>query len=114
MLVHWIWLAQRSGVSDRVRMTLLEKFPDAEDVYHAGREELAVEGLTEQGMEALMDKSLDEAHKILAQCAQKGIRVMTMADEAYPSRLRAIPDPPVVLYMKGELPAFGDRPTIGV
>ena len=114
MLVHWIWLAQRSGVSDRVRMTLLEKFPDAEDVYHAVREELAVEGLTEQGMEALMDKSLDEAHKILAQCAQKGIRVMTMADEAYPSRLRAIPDPPVVLYMKGELPAFGDRPTIGV
>lgn len=114
MLVHWIWLAQRAGVSDRVRMALLEKMPDAEDVYHARREDLTVEGMTEQGLEALLDKTLDDAHQILAQCAKKGIQIMTLADGAYPSRLRAIPDPPVVLYYKGIWPDFGAHPAIGV
>jgi DNA processing protein len=32
-----------------------------------------------------------------------GIRIMTMADEDYPEGLRAIPDPPSVLYVKGDL-----------
>ena len=114
MLVHWIWLAQRSGVSDRVRMALLERSADAEDVYHASREDLMVEGMTEQGLESLLDKSLDDAHKILAQCAEKGIRIVTLGDGDYPSRLRAIPDPPVVLYIKGILPDFEERPAIGV
>ena len=32
-----------------------------------------------------------------------GIRIMTMADEDYPASLRAIPDPPCILYVKGDL-----------
>lgn len=114
MLIHWIWLAQRAGVSDRMRLALLERCGDAEDIYHAGQEALAVEGLSEQGMASLLDKSLDGANKILAQCAEKEIKILTFRDTAYPARLRSLPDPPVVLYYKGRLPEFGDRPTIGV
>ena len=36
--------------------------------------------------------------------AAEGIRVLTLADEAYPSRLREAPDPPPALFVKGELP----------
>ena len=32
MLVHWIWLATRPSVSDRVKAALLERFGDPEDV----------------------------------------------------------------------------------
>ncbi len=32
-----------------------------------------------------------------------GIRIMSIADEDYPAGLRAIPDPPCILYVKGDL-----------
>lgn len=114
MLIHWIWLAQRAGVSDRVKLALLERCGDAEDIYHAAQEDLAAEGLSEQGVASLLDKSLEVANKILARCAEKEIRILTFRDAAYPAGLRAIPDPPMVLYYKGQLPDFGRRPAIGV
>lgn len=114
MLVHWVWLAQRSGVSDRVKLALLERLRDAEDIYHAGEGDFSVDGLSEQGMASLLDKSLEGANKILAQCAEKEIKLLTFRDGAYPARLRSIPDPPMVLYYKGRLPDFGSQPVIGV
>ena len=47
MLIHWIWLAHRPGVSDRIKLQLLEHFRDPEDVFFG--EEAAfsfVEGMT--------------------------------------------------------------------
>ncbi len=34
----------------------------------------------------------------------EGVRVLTLADEPYPSRLREVPDPPPALFLKGKLP----------
>ena len=35
MLKHWIWLAHRPGVSDRMKAALLEHFSDPEAIYYA-------------------------------------------------------------------------------
>jgi len=40
--------------------------------------------------------------------AKAGIEIVTIKDEAYPAPLRAIPDPPMVLYKKGPLPLTGE------
>ncbi|WP_293735472.1 DNA-processing protein DprA [uncultured Phascolarctobacterium sp.] len=37
-------------------------------------------------------------------CRQNGVRLLTLFDEAYPASLKEISDPPLVLYVKGELP----------
>lgn len=114
MLVHWIWLATRPHVSDRVKLALVERFRDAEDVYYASQEELSqMEGLTQEAVAGLLDKKLSEAHQILARCSDKKLQVLTWIDGAYPSRLRNIPDPPMVLYYKGTLPLFDEVPVIG-
>jgi DNA processing protein len=34
----------------------------------------------------------------------QGVRIITLADEAYPSRLREVPDPPPALFVKGGMP----------
>ena len=39
MLLHWIWLAHRPGLSDRGRAALLQRFQDPEDIFYADRED---------------------------------------------------------------------------
>ena len=115
MLIHWIWLASLTGSSDRTKAALLSRLGDAEDVFHADRAALErMEGLDRQTLEALDNKDLDQAHKILVQCENKAIKICTQADKDYPAKLKSIPDPPPVLYYKGHLPDLSQRPAIGV
>ena len=115
MLAHWIWLATRPSVSDRVKVLLLERFGDPEDVFYADEQVYSrVDGLTEEGVKALRDKNLRYAQQVLAECAGQDIHILTYRDAAYPARLKNISDPPLVLYYKGQLPDFDGQPLIGV
>ena len=115
MLVHWIWLATRPHVSDRAKVELVRRFQDPETVYFADAESyLEIEGLREEGKTSLADKNLQEAEQILRTCRKKDLKILTYRDAAYPSRLKNIPDPPLVFYYKGRLPDFDANPLIGV
>lgn len=115
MLEHWIWLATREGLGDRGCAELLEQFSDAEEIYFADGTQLEkLECLSQETLAALKDKSLQGAEEILSQCNREQIRVLTIQDAAYPRRLKNISDPPVVLYYKGNLPAFDSLPLIAV
>ena len=115
MLVHWIWLAERTGLNEREKVAVIEYFSEPEAVYYAGEDALGkVEGLSSQGVAALTDKSLSEAESILRLCGEKQIHICTYRDGAYPVRLKHIPDPPLVLYYKGVLPDLDGQPAIGV
>ena len=115
MIVHWIWLATRPGVNDRVKATLVRHFHDPESVYFADPDSYtAIEGLTPEGKAALEDKYLRPAEEILEECDRENLRILTYQDAAYPSRLKNISDPPLVFYYKGRLPDFDSLPLIGV
>ena len=114
MLIHWIWLAHRPGFGPRTKAQLLEHFRDPEAVYYADEEALGQLGLSSDVRAALLDKNLDSSEKILEDCEKKRLNILTLQDAAYPSRLKNIPDPPLVLYYKGQLPDFDGVPVIGV
>ena len=115
MLVHWVWLATRPHVGDHLRRELVDCFGTAEDVCHAGEEELARVGeMSKEAREALLDKDLSQAQEILGRCQQLGIWVISWEDDTYPARLRRIEDPPLVLYGVGTLPDLDEEPVIGV
>ena len=115
MLVHWIWLAHRPGVSDRMKAKLLRHFSDPEDIYFADSEAFShIEGMTGEAAQGLQDKDLTSSEKILADVMKYKLHVLTYRDVAYPRRLQHIPDPPLVLYYKGTLPDFDSNPVIGV
>ena len=62
MLLHWIWLATRPGMNDRIKAEVLRHFQDPEDAYYADPAAYAmVDGMTEEAAEALRDKELKEA-----------------------------------------------------
>ncbi len=113
MLIHWLWLATREGLSDRRKLAVLKCFQDPEDAFYCDDFD-EVEDLTETELAALQDKSLRDAKRILAQCTDKDIHILTMGDAQYPARLKNISDPPLVLYYKGQLPDFDSVPVIGV
>ena len=115
MIVHWLWLAHRPGLTDFMKAELLRHFSDPEDIYFARREDFAhIDGMTREMAEALADKDLRTAEKHLADAMKYKLHILTYRDVAYPKRLRAISDPPLVLYYKGTLPDFDSQPVIGV
>ena len=115
MQKHWVWLATRSGIGVRGRAELLRRFGTAERIYAMDRAALqAEEGLRRSWLEPLLDKSLDGAERILAQCDRFDIRLLTYAEPAYPERLRNIADPPALLYYQGRLPDFDHEAAIAV
>lgn len=115
MRVHWIWLAHRPAVNDRAKAALLRHFRDPEDIFFADDAAFDhIEGLTKEAKEALRDKELGPAEKILEACDRERLQILTYRDMAYPLGLKNISDPPVVLYYKGHLPDFDALPVIGV
>ena len=77
MQKHWVWLATRSGIGVRGRAELLRRFGTAERIYAMDRAALqAEEGLRRSWLEPLLDKTLDGAERILAQCDRFDIRLL--------------------------------------
>ena len=115
MLLHWIWLAHRPGVGDRLKVRLLQHFRDPEDIYFADGESYRhVEGMTAEAAESLQEKTLAAAEAVLQACRRENLHILTYQDAAYPSKLKNIADPPILLYYKGQLPDFDALPVIGV
>lgn len=115
MLIHWIWLAHRTGLSDRMKVRILQHFQDPEDSYYADGESYRhIDGITPEAVQALQDKDLTCAETILETCRREGLHLLTFQDAAYPSKLKNIADPPILLYYKGQLPDWDALPVIGV
>ena len=88
----------------RVRQ-LLEHFGDAPAILKASRQQLLqVRGVGEDTAEAVANwEKTIELNAELKRIADSGCRIVTQADPDYPELLKQIYDPPVVLYVKGEL-----------
>lgn len=113
-LKYWIWLASRRGLGAAGALTVLDYFVTPERAYYADREEYDMLPLRPSQRRDLEDKSLDRAERILGDCERLGLRIMTFQDADYPQRLRALADPPAVLYIRGRTFHFDEEAAIGV
>jgi len=53
------------------------------------------------------------AMRVMEDAESQGVKILTSDDSRFPAQLRSIPDPPVVLYVKGELGSLA-HPAIAV
>lgn len=115
MLQYWIWFSQLAKLTNGQKWQLLRHFRDPEEIYLSNEESFeGMDGVTEAMKKALEDKELFQAEQILEACRSKGIRLLTVADREYPSRLRNTFDPPMVLYFCGKLPDWETVPVVGI
>ncbi len=85
-----------SRLGDRPAVGVLE-MPLAELAGEAGASEKVARAFEEL-------KSAFDPDALENRLAREGIRVITLAEDAYPSRLREVPDPPPALFVKGGVP----------
>src|SRR5437899_356280 len=88
----------------RVRQ-LLEHFGDAPAILSASKQQLLqARNIGEETADAIAnwEKNVDLGAE-LKRINEFGCRIITQADQEYPELLRQIYDPPIVLYVKGEL-----------
>ena len=114
-LKYWVWLASAPVLSAASKAALLRHYGDAESAYLAPRGEARRLGLLSAGeADALEKHPLSAASRILGECERQGLQILTLADAAYPHRLKNIFAPPAVLYVKGRLPAVDELAAIAV
>lgn len=105
----WLWLAHKCGVASKEFPQLIEKLGDIEKIYAADYEQYIGAGISERLAEDLSDKSMTAIMPIINYCRNARIGVICYDDEIYPMSLRALKDPPAVLYYKGKLPNLNRR-----
>lgn len=114
-LENWIWFSQLRCLRLRTRSALLDRFGNAKAIRMAERRELErMEGILPEEVDALTSDGSGNVVRILRRCEEAGVQIITMQDALYPERLRNIPDPPCVLYLKGRLPAVDAEPVVAV
>ncbi len=109
----WLRLALAPGVGNASLIRLLTAFGSPEAVLTSGRRALALH-LTPAQCDAVLgdpDPALLDA--TLAWLDQPGNSLMTLADTDYPKSLLEIPDPPALLYCKGNR-ALLSQPCLGI
>ena len=102
---YWLALSLTPGVGSILVKRLLDRFESPEAVFRAPLKELLeVEGLGEKVAREIKKGPLEKRVKreLYLLDKVKG-RILTLRDERYPRRLKAIYDPPAVLYLKGEI-----------
>ncbi|QNL44792.1 DNA-protecting protein DprA [Oscillibacter hominis] len=114
-LKYWLWLTEKKKLTNQVRLALLEHFGSPEDLYFSDSGEyLQVPGMSRVMAAELEEKDLSATDRILGECQRLNIRIMTMQDAAYPSRLKNIYDPPCLLYTKGTMPLLDEEAAVAV
>ena len=80
-LKYWLWLSMLPKVGSQMKLALLEHFEDPDSIYHGDKEEyMLVEGMTRPIAQALENKSMDAADKVLGDCERLGLRIITIQD----------------------------------
>lgn len=113
-LKYWIWLSTLRGIGAATAVKLLDKMGTPENIFFADKDAYITCGISAKDAEYLSDKSLGRAMTVMDKCKELGIRMLTLGDAEYPERLRNIFDPPVVLYIKGNLPVMDEEAAIAV
>lgn len=114
-LRHWLWMSSRGSAPGMYSARLLEHFGSPSTAYFADEKEYdQLPDLPSKVREALLDKDLSGAEKILNDCERLGIHLLTIQDAAYPERLRQLDTAPCVLYLRGRLPRMDEEAAVAV
>lgn len=99
----WFRLS-KLDIPARKSLNLVDHFGTPEAVFQASESQLrAVEGVTDGIVARVLAPQPDGLDKAFDSLLESDICMLTVRDEDYPPNLRQIHDPPIVLYVRGEL-----------
>lgn len=112
--LEWLALSLTPGLGPTKSRKLAEHFGGTEGIFRASLTELEGTGIQAVSAQSLATgKSAELTREEMARAAELGVTVVSMDDPSYPPRLREIYDPPLVLYVRGNLEVL-TRPGIAM
>ncbi|HEY6302664.1 MAG TPA: DNA-processing protein DprA [Terriglobales bacterium] len=83
---------------------LVEHYGAADRVFQASLTELETTGMRAVSAQSIATgKSLEMARQECVKAVEAGAKIISLSDPEYPSRLKEIYDPPVILFVKGNV-----------
>lgn len=111
----WIALSLTTGIGPMTAQKVLKRFGFPGAAFRASRQQFEGVGLSEDTREAILSQDgYREADTQLLWLQQHGASAITIQDAEYPLHLREIPDPPIVLYFKGDLTSALEQPCVAI
>lgn len=88
-------------------MELMDNLGGAQRLFEADAAALRATGICQPGAIAkfVANRRPELPRQLEAFCRREGVQLVSIFDAAYPAGLRQIADPPLVLYVRGQLPA---------
>ncbi len=103
-VMQWLALALTPGLGPTKARKLVDYFGSIELLFKASLTELEAAGLRAVSAQALgTGQSWQLAQEELGRAAEAGAHIVALGDPAYPSQLKQIYDPPLVLYIRGNV-----------
>ena len=107
MLSSWLALNRASGVGPMTLQILLEYFDSPKDILSATQSELESLSLKKSQVSSLLNPDWSGVEKDLLWLEGENNHICIIGDENYPTLLRQIPDPPLLLYILGNPKVLG-------
>lgn len=101
---HFIAFSTIPGIGIARLRLLLEFFGSAEKAWNAQESELQKVGLPRDALSGLIaQRKKINPQQYVKYVNNRGVKVITIFNRDYPERLKNIPDPPIVLFIKSNL-----------
>lgn len=113
---YWIAFSSIEEIDSRFIQRLYNYFGDIETAYNSSLSDLSqIEGLNIKKAQTFIEKRAKiNPDKVLDEIIQRKLSFLTFEDENYPYMLKNISDPPMVLYIKGNLELCNLAKTLAV
>ena len=114
LALHWLALALTPRLGPTRARRLVEHFGGVQGIFKASLTELEATGIQTVSAQSLgTGQSMESAHDEMGKVAAAGVSVVCMDDLTYPAQLKQIYDPPLVLYVRGNVDVIA-QPGIAV
>jgi DNA processing protein len=101
---YWLALSLTPGLGPTRGRKLVHHFGKPEAIFHASLTELEATGMQAVSAQAIATgTSLTKAEEEIAKANAAGAKIITPADPEFPTRLLEIYDPPLCLYVRGDV-----------
>ena len=108
--LQWLALGLTPGLGPTRVRRLVEHFGNVAAVFRASLTELEATGLLAISAQAIgTGKSLELAQEELEKAKAGGAQIVSLDDPRYPTRLKEIYDPPIVLYVRGDARVLSEQ-----
>lgn len=113
-LSFWLWFHKVKGIKSNDFKLMESYFKTLQHAWSANKEELKISGLhTSIINEILINRTKERPSEEEERLLRYGIQAVTWNSKIFPRKLKTLPEPPPILYFKGDLSLLS-RPIISI